>query len=92
MLKGSPVVLCGRCAVRPDVPKNPKPGDTVSCPVCGSSDSVARVLSQARHHATHLAARELEDRRMRRGSRLRHITPARAPVKLLRWISGLSAE
>ncbi len=92
MAKGSPVVLCGKCVVRPDVPANPKPDDMVECPVCGASDSVERVLSQARHHATHIAARDLEGRRMRRGSRLRNITPTRAPVKVLRWISGLSAE
>ena len=92
MLKGSPVVLCGRCVVRPDVPENPKPGDEVSCPVCGARDSVERVLSQARHHATHLATRDLEERRIRRGSRLRHITPTRSPVKVLRWISGLSTD
>jgi hypothetical protein len=64
----------------------------VECPVCGATDSVESVLAQARHHATHLAKRDLEERRIRRGSRLRNITPTRAPVKDLRWISGLSAE
>ena len=92
MLKGSPVVLCGRCIVRPEVPANPKPSDQVLCPVCGATETVERVLTQARHHATHLARRDLEERRIRSGAQLRNITPTRAPVKVLDWISGLSAE
>lgn len=91
-MKGSTVVLCGRCFRQPAVPRNPKAGDEVRCPECGSTDTVSRVLSQARQHATHLAARDLERRRKERGENVRNVTPTRVPLKTLKWISGLSAE
>lgn len=87
-MKGQPVVLCGRCMARPDVPATPKSGDELRCPHCGATDTVSRVLSQARHHATHLAARDLDKRRVQRGERLRSFTPTRMPRKALKWISG----
>jgi hypothetical protein len=90
MLKRTPVVLCGRCIQPPEVPLNPKPGDEVHCLSCGARDTVSRVLSQARHHATHLAARDLDLRRAQKGERPRSPTPTRMPMKALKWISGLS--
>jgi hypothetical protein len=67
-------------------------GDEVHCPNCGARDTVSRVLSQARHHATHLAARDLEARRKARGEDVRRLTPTRMPLKALKWISGFSAD
>ena len=92
MLKGTPVVLCGRCIRPPEVPQNPKSGDEVQCPTCGARDTVSRVLSQARHHATHLAARDFDRRRAEKGERVRSFTPTRVPLKALKWISGLSGR
>ncbi len=91
-MKGQPVVLCGRCIARPEVPENPVSGDEVHIPRSGARDTVSRVLSQARHHATHLAARDLEARRMARGESVRKFTPTRMPRKALKWISGFSAD
>lgn len=91
-MKGNAVVLCGRCLEQPDVPDNPKQTDEVRCPQCGSTDTVSRALSQARHHATHIAARDLERRRAERGETVRNSTPTRAPMKALKWISGLMAD
>jgi len=91
-MKGQAVVLCGRCIVPPEVPEKPKSGDEVVCPECGSRDTVSRALSQARHHATHYAARELDRKRVARGDRVRSFVPTRAPMKVLRWISGYSSE
>ncbi len=91
-MKGQAVVLCGRCLQPPDVPDKPRRGDKVRCPHCGMTDTVSRALSQARHHATHLAARDLDQRRARKGERLRSFVPTRAPIRALRWISGLTPE
>ena len=87
-MKGQTVVLCGRCASPPVVPDNPRKGDAVHCPQCGVTDTVSRVLSQARHHATHEAARALEKRRRERGERLKSRVPSRFQIKAPRWISG----
>lgn len=91
-MNGQAVVLCGRCIQPPDVPENPNPQDEVRCPQCGMTDTVSRVLSQARHHATHLAARDLDHRRTKKGETVRSFTPTRAPIKALRWISGLRQD
>ncbi len=91
-MKREAVVLCGRCVARPEVPEDPKSGDEVRCPQCGATDTVSRVLSQARYHATHYAARRLEKRRMERGESLRSITPTRMPRRVLKWISGLTDD
>ncbi|MEO1536421.1 MAG: hypothetical protein AAFR73_01720 [Pseudomonadota bacterium] len=87
-MKRQTFVLCGQCSAPPVVPRNPKSGDAVHCPNCGARDTVSRVLSQARHHATHQAARALEKRRSERGERLRSRVPSRFPIKAPRWISG----
>lgn len=90
MPKGSTQIYCGHCIVPPDVPKNAKLTDEVVCPQCSQRDTVKRVLSQARVHATHLAARELEQKRRENGDLVRSFTPTRAPIKALRWITGAS--
>ena len=91
-MKGQAVVLCGHCGEPPEVPENPKAGDPVRCPNCGRTDTVSRVLSQARHHATHQAARALYKRRRDRGDRPRSRVPSRFPIKSPRWISGLAQD
>lgn len=88
LLKGSPTLLCGVCIVPPE---RPEAANTVRCPQCQQEDSVDKALDDARHHATHLARRALEDRRLAEGDIVRTRTPSVMPVKNLRWISGLAS-
>ena len=85
-------IFCGICIVPPDVPDNASLSDEVRCPECAQTDTVSRVLSDARKHATHQAARALERTRIEKGETVNSRTQTRAPYKRLRWISGQSAD
>ena len=88
MLKGSTRIVCAECIVPPNVPNVPEAGDLVRCPECHRSDTVETVLTDARHHATHLAKRDLERKMEESGRILRNRTLTRAPIKRLRWITN----
>lgn len=81
-------ILCGRCLTAAEVPENPRDTDVLRCPACEQVDTVGNAVSDARHHATHIAERAFEQRMLRRGRALSRRTPSVAPVRSLRWISN----
>ncbi len=85
----TPKILCAECIVPADAPQNPKAEDELRCPQCKQVDTIERAVEDARRHATHTAKRTLEQRMMKDGRTVRNITPTRAPIKNLRWISNL---
>ena len=87
----TPKILCGECIVPADAPENPKAEDELHCPQCKRADTVEKAVEDARRHATRAAKRDLEKRMMKDGKTVRNITPTQAPIKNLRWISGVSA-
>ena len=82
-------ILCGTCIVAPEAPENPKAEDELRCPQCKQVDTIEKAVEDARRHATHAAKRTLEQRMMKDGRTVRNVTPTRAPIKNLRWISNL---
>ncbi len=84
-----PQILCGACIVPPETPDNPQIDDEVFCPQCKRVDTVEKAMEDANRHATHLASRALEQRMLQDGHAVRTVTPTRAPIKNLRWISSL---
>lgn len=88
VLKGSTLIVCAECIVPPEVPEKPVPDDLVQCPNCNRSDTVETVLTDARHHATHGAKRNLEQKMEQSGRTLRNRTQTRIPIKRLRWITN----
>ena len=89
MALNKPQILCGECVVPVEAPDNPMAQDELRCPQCDRADTVEKAVDDARRHATHAAKRALEKRRMDGGQTVRNITPTRAPIKNLRWISNL---
>ena len=90
MLKGSTLIVCAECIVPPEVPEHPLAEDLVKCPKCSRSDTVETVLTDARHHATHRAKRQLEQKMEAGGRNLRNRTQTRVPIKKLRWITDIA--
>lgn len=90
MSLNKPQILCGVCVVPPEVPQNPQAKDELRCPQCQQADTVEKAVDDARRHATHAAKRDLEQRMMKNGRVVRNVTPTRAPIKNLRWISNIS--
>lgn len=84
-----PQILCGVCVVPVEAPERPAADDVLRCPKCHRTDTIERAVEDARRHATHAAKRALEKRRMEKGDTVRHLTPTRAPIKNLRWISNI---
>ncbi len=82
------VIFCAACAVRVVPPRRAMPEHEVTCPCCKATDSLTRVLSDARSHATHLAKREYDRRMAEAGRELTYRTPTRIPLRSLRWITG----
>ncbi|MEO1025044.1 MAG: hypothetical protein AAFX07_05760 [Pseudomonadota bacterium] len=89
MALNKPQILCGTCMVAAIAPENPSASDELRCPNCNRADTVEKAVEDARWHATHTAKRALEKRMIEDGETVRNITPTRAPIKNLRWISNL---
>jgi len=90
MSLGATKIMCGQCLTIAEMPENPADDAELRCPVCERSDTMAKATSDARHHATHMAKRALEQKMMDQGRNLNTRTPTRSPNRL-RWISNFEA-